>query len=615
MSFLNPWAFLLLLAVPVLVLLYFLKLKRPQVRVPSTLLWQKVLEDMRVNSPFQRLRRSLLLILQLLALLAVIFALTRPIKLVRDNVSESLIVLVDNSASMGAAERGKTRLQDAKDKVAALADGLAADSEMMVVVFNNRARIVCPFDTNKRRLREAVSSIQPTECPTDIQPALLLSKSLAASRGSPRILIFSDGAFPPPETVKMPPGAELAYQAVGANAPNLAITRLDVRRSLNDRNRVEMFVVLENFSPRPFSGNMAVFMDDRMLDSKFVEVKAGETLSQIFEALLPGGGCVRVELDAKDALAADNRAWRIVPPPSVRRVMLVGESTYFIERVFKATRDVVTVCVAAGEYDEKTAESCAAVIWSAVNSPATAPCDNIYLGCFPKIDGLVKGAKVDAPDILDWNNTHPANRFIDYDNLLIASAFSMTLPDTATELLRSSRTPLIAMMEHGGRAVCIVGFDPMQSNWPLLVSYPVFLRNCLDYFDQRNIQRTVNNIQVGGTITVQGGGRAPEVLAPWGAKAAMTRNAGGDHAFSGVTQCGIYRINDGEGAERIVAANLFDSFESRLDAVAEPALGGSEAKKAVASRKTNREYWRALAMILGAVLLVEWVVYHRRLLS
>ena len=54
-SFLTASAgWLFLLAVP-LVLLYFLKLKRPRVQLPSLVLWQQVIRDERVNSPFRRL--------------------------------------------------------------------------------------------------------------------------------------------------------------------------------------------------------------------------------------------------------------------------------------------------------------------------------------------------------------------------------------------------------------------------------------------------------------------------------------------------------------------------------------------------------------------------------
>ncbi|RJP36830.1 MAG: hypothetical protein C4547_06595, partial [Phycisphaerales bacterium] len=67
MTFLSPWVIAIAAAatVPPLVALYFLKLKRTVRLVPSTLLWQKAIEDLQVNAPFQRLRKSLLLLLQL----------------------------------------------------------------------------------------------------------------------------------------------------------------------------------------------------------------------------------------------------------------------------------------------------------------------------------------------------------------------------------------------------------------------------------------------------------------------------------------------------------------------------------------------------------------------
>src|SRR5580692_6615400 len=72
-----PWA--VLAGIPVgIIALYFLKLRRRPVQVPSTLLWRRSLEDLHVNSLFQRLRRNLLLFLQLMAVFLAMLALMGP---------------------------------------------------------------------------------------------------------------------------------------------------------------------------------------------------------------------------------------------------------------------------------------------------------------------------------------------------------------------------------------------------------------------------------------------------------------------------------------------------------------------------------------------------------
>src|SRR5687768_2891085 len=116
-SILNPWTALAAagVVIPSLLLLYFLKLRRKELPIASTLLWKKSVQDLQVNAPFQRLRRNLLLFLQLAALLALLFALARPVSFHNGSSADSTLLLIDRSASMAATDiKGRSRLEEAK---------------------------------------------------------------------------------------------------------------------------------------------------------------------------------------------------------------------------------------------------------------------------------------------------------------------------------------------------------------------------------------------------------------------------------------------------------------------------------------------------------------------
>src|SRR3954453_17601794 len=135
---LTPWQWgLLALIPPAIVALYFLKLRRQPLEVPSTYLWKKTIEDLHVNSLWQRLRQNLLLFLQLLLIALAMLALMRPGWEGTKLEGDRFIFLVDNSASMSATDvvDSKNRLDEAKKLVAGMIDQMGSGMTAMIISF------------------------------------------------------------------------------------------------------------------------------------------------------------------------------------------------------------------------------------------------------------------------------------------------------------------------------------------------------------------------------------------------------------------------------------------------------------------------------------------------
>ncbi len=201
---------LLALVPPAIVLLYFLKLKREPLEVPSTYLWSKSIEDLHVNSIWQRLRKNLLLLLQLLAVALVMLSVLRLGWQGSQLTGERFIFLVDNSASMASKDVEPSRLAEAKRRVGELLDQMKSGDQAMIISFCDTARVEQLFTDNRRELRRRLEAIQQTNRGTALGEALRLAAGLAnpgraafeisdtrVAEGMPATLyIFSDGKFP-----------------------------------------------------------------------------------------------------------------------------------------------------------------------------------------------------------------------------------------------------------------------------------------------------------------------------------------------------------------------------------------------------------------------------------
>lgn len=204
---LSPvWTILLLLVPPLIILLYFLKLKRKPLQVPSTFLWKKSIEDLHVNSLFQWIRQNILLLLQLLVLIVFLYSLLGFRYHGSAYRGRHYILVIDNSASMSAQDVTPSRLDWAKQEALKEIDAAGDGDFGMVIVFNSKATTLQGYTNNRAKLREAVNNIEPTQRPTRIEEALSLAESLANPvRSTEQVAMQPENVPPEQERTLVPP--------------------------------------------------------------------------------------------------------------------------------------------------------------------------------------------------------------------------------------------------------------------------------------------------------------------------------------------------------------------------------------------------------------------------
>jgi hypothetical protein len=288
------WGGLILLFIPAAILaLYFLKLKRKPLSVPSTFLWRKSIEDLHVNSLLQWLRQNVLLLLQLLTVLALIYGVMAFRFHGRAGEGNHYILMIDNSASMSVTDVAPNRLEWAKQEAQKEIDARSDQDVGMVIVFNASAEIRQSYTTNRGLLRDAVKHIEPTQRITRIEEALSLADSLAnpirstedaasqpdnveagkertyvAPQGTPTdVHLFSDGRFPDlSETALANLNSRLAgnesplgnlklhFHLAGKPGPenvdNVALVTLNALRDDRDPTQFQVFARVLNFRNR-----------------------------------------------------------------------------------------------------------------------------------------------------------------------------------------------------------------------------------------------------------------------------------------------------------------------------------------------------------------------------
>ncbi|MHC4180853.1 MAG: VWA domain-containing protein, partial [Planctomycetota bacterium] len=371
MTFENPLALLgLLLAVPV-VILYLRRIRLRRQPVATNVLWERVFAEQPIRSAWQRWRYPASLAVQLTLLALIVAALADP----QIPGPRQIVLIIDNSPGMGAADVKPTRLEKAKEAANRLIAGLRPCDRMAALSAGGTVNVCCSLTSDQAVLREALEQVEVPagQGSTQVDAAVELAGWLLADGPGGTVKVITDGCFDGAAELAKAKGVEIVR--VGRRTGNVAITRLQVRRTIPDPRRCQILVELSNFSDKPAECRLEWALEGKPLRPEpitgirdwglgisgrepnlsprpsppdpvtpsprhAINLARNSCGQQVFAETITESGRLTARLLCDDVYEADNKASRRVPPVTTHSVVLVTGGNPALEKAILHDRTV-----------------------------------------------------------------------------------------------------------------------------------------------------------------------------------------------------------------------------------------------------------------------------------
>jgi len=619
-----------------LVGLYLLREQHRPLLVPFIELWRQKAEQRRSSMPWQRLRRLLSLLLQLILLGLLVLALGDPRSDEAARPGRWLVLVVDVSPSMTARlgeKSAATRLDEAKKRLLLWTRELNSRDRALVMTMSTRPQIECGWTNDRDRLERSIEAIAARDSAADLPRALELARDVLPARSEADVILIGDGAYPPLAEADTT-GLRLSFEPITPPGPttsseNVGISNFSARRYPDEPRRFE--AQLEVSSTAKESAEVELVL--RSIDASF----RARSVIEVKRALVPANGRLVVPLaqlsgategviaevrrvdGGSDFLPTDNHARLLLRPLPPLRVLLVGPPNQFIEAALLAEPEVVT------RRSGPDADGWAAdvVIYDGefpVRKPGAAA---LYLGvpdagaAYP----VQLGRELKAFGFDHWRRDSPLFASVDpYDVQVLAGRALLPNPgDTA--LAFSGQDPIAVTGQRSEGRFVALGFDPRQSDFFLRAAWPLFLHNTLRELAPAALGDDGVGVVPGREWHLRTPSTDPSarIRGPLGQASSVDRGAAVTEQRTTVfgELAGFYEVEQG-GPKLRFFANYFDDGEARLapTRTLEARGAATPARALPRPRPLHRDRdlapWLLFLTVAALLSFSEWWTYHRR---
>lgn len=627
MSLLAPAALLLsLLAVPIVVL-YMLRLRRQERVVSSTLLWRDLVVDRVANAPWQKLKRNLFLILQLLILAALVLALARPYIHADGQFDGNVIVILDTSASMTATDMdgGSSRFDEAVRQITRAIDDLNGANQMTLIAAGAVPKVLVSETNDKSLLRDALATATPEYSSADWPSALALAAGTAQGLTDPAFVIFSDGGLP--DTLPPLPG-KVIFVPLGRSSENTAISAMGIRPSGDQQ---ELLVSIQNHGQSNGRGLLSLYLDDRLFDSRPIDIDGGAR-SQLSWSLPADTGAVEAQFEptgeTEDYLAVDNRAWSLAEAQRTANVLLISDGNLFLERLFAVLPGYELTRVTEPDLDEMTEadQTFDLYIFDGIPIPDTLPPGNVIIfDPQPQPDsktasesGFLQITDVFSETTIVRVADDPRVGDVDWSNIHIAQARSVNSP-ALESLVEAKGGSLLLAGELDGRKVAVLPFDLAASDLPLQIAFPLLMANIIGWLNPGHISISSEAVQPGESVSIVPDPRAQRISIRLPDGTIWEQDILDTSApiiFPETGQPGIYSVFYGNDAGNDRASGHFEvNFhsidESRINPEPFIQIGQDEIGEGLGGNTGRVELWPFLLTAGLILIMLEWWIAYQ----
>jgi Ca-activated chloride channel homolog len=606
------------LLIPVVVF-YFLKLRRPKVRVPSLFLWQQVMNDQRVNSPFQRFKKHLLLLLQLLILAFLVLAATDPYFIGNLNKAKRVPILIDNSASMGALDKEtkESRLQKAKEKIEKLIEDKVSGQEFALISYSDRAKKICGFTDNSKILLDSLDKVKVDDVPANIEDALRMVQAMAKNFHFNEALLFSDGNFPAKADFNL--SFQLNFQKIKDETPNLGITALSAQRAGNE-NWV-IFAEMNSTGKAPPATIELYRNGDLAAEETYVPEKDN---AERITFTVPGGMEsfleLRVKPDGFDALTSDNTAY--IQLPKLRPLWV------YVSPGLKTVRSAISGMQGVSLNDPEDLSS-AGQEYDLYITDQPANVENqsrvlLTTGFIPDKLKSILATENKEVTLVDWKKEDPLLCHAQLGELSIMEGSAFVKGQNAKDLeklgystaMYGTLGPLLLKKEWAGQTAYYMLFNIDRSTLPYRIAFPIMIKNLIELTRRQAGLSDVIANRTGILPKLQLLSETEfSVKSPTGT--VVTEKTGNDGRLPAIlaTKTGNYTISKagiGEGDKIITGVSLLDKDETLLAGTDTITFNELSVAAEAQSAKAPQSLWKYLAILALFILFAEWWFFNKR---